>query len=214
METLNISLLILIPVCAYLLGSINSAVWVSKRFFDMDIRDHGSKNAGATNVLRVLGPRAALPVFAFDILKGIIAVSLFHFVQTDGMDNNIADIYHIGLAAVVVLGHIFPIFSGFKGGKGVATILGAAIALQPAAAGIAALVFAIVFFSFRYVSLGSMLGGITFSITICHLLPNESITMRIFSVAVAIMLLITHRKNIGRLLKGSESKISFTKKKV
>lgn len=205
-------ILIILPIIAYLFGSLNPAVWVSKRFFDIDIREHGSKNAGATNVLRVLGPKAALPVFAFDILKGVLAVSLYHLAETHNFENNISDAYKILLAASVVTGHIFPIFSGFKGGKGVATILGAAIALEPTAAGISALVFAVVFFSFRYVSLGSILGGISFSITICHILPHESLTMRLFSICVTIMLLITHRKNISRLLAGTESKISLKKK--
>lgn len=205
-------LILILPIIAYLLGSINPAVWVSKRFYNMDIREHGSKNAGATNVLRVLGPKAALPVFAFDILKGFLAVSLFYLARTQHLGNNIADAYKIFLAASVVLGHIFPVFSGFKGGKGVSTILGAAIAIEPAAAGIAALVFVVVFFSFRYVSLGSMLAGISFSLVICHLLPDESLTMRLFSICVAIMLLITHRKNISRLMAGTESKISLKKK--
>ena len=129
------------------------------------------------------------------------------------MESNVSDAYKILLAACVVLGHIFPVFSGFKGGKGVSTILGAATAIEPTAAGIAAFVFVVVFFSFRYVSLGSMLAGISFSIVICHLLPNESLTMRLFSICVAIMLLITHRKNISRLLAGTESKISLKKKR-
>jgi glycerol-3-phosphate acyltransferase PlsY len=141
-------ILIILPIIAYLFGSINPAVWVSKRFFDIDIREHGSKNAGATNVLRVLGPRAALPVFAFDIFKGFVAVSLYHLAQTHNLENNISDAYKILLAACVVVGHIFPIFSGFKGGKGVATILGAAMALEPSAAGVGALVFLVVYIYF------------------------------------------------------------------
>lgn len=207
------ALIIILPIIAYLLGSINPAVWISKRFHNIDIREHGSKNAGATNVLRVLGPKAALPVFAFDILKGFLSVSLFYLANTSGMESNVSDAYKILLAACVVLGHIFPVFSGFKGGKGVSTILGAATAIEPTAAGIAAFVFVVVFFSFRYVSLGSMLAGISFSIVICHLLPNESLTMRLFSICVAIMLLITHRENISRLLAGTESKISLKKKR-
>lgn len=204
--------LIIVPIIAYLLGSVNSAVWVSKRFYGMDIREHGSKNAGATNVLRVLGPKAALPVFAFDIVKGILAVSLYHFV-VKGFSPNLIDAYKILLAACVVLGHIFPVFSGFKGGKGVATILGAAIAIEPIAAGVAFAAFVILFILFRYVSLGSMTGGIAFAVTICFILPSETIIMRTFSVCVALMLLITHRKNIERLLNGTESKISLKKKK-
>ena len=110
---------ILLVIVAYLLGSIPSAVWIGKRFYGIDVREHGSHNAGATNTLRTLGRRAALPVFAIDILKGFTAVMLSHLSGyapgSDAMFN-----FKIMLVAAAVVGHIFPIFAGFKGGKGVA----------------------------------------------------------------------------------------------
>ena len=117
---------------AYLLGSIPNAVWIGKKYYGIDIREHGSRNAGTTNMLRVLGRRAALPVFALDVLKGFVAVALLGLLK---YDDNISDIWLINLKIIAVfaavLGHIFPIFAGFRGGKGVATTC-AALVLFPA----------------------------------------------------------------------------------
>ncbi len=116
-------------VLAYLLGSIPSAVWIGKKYYGIDIREHGSKNAGTTNMLRVLGRRAAAPVFALDFLKGFVAVTVIELLQYDELIGP-NDIINLKIAAVVaaVLGHIFPIFAGFRGGKGVATLVGSASA--------------------------------------------------------------------------------------
>ena len=117
-------LYILLGVVAYLLGSISSAVWISKKCYKIDIREHGSGNAGATNMLRVLGRKAALPVFVIDFLKGYISVTISHFSDLEG-DNLF--ILKLILAFLAAAGHMFPLYSNFKGGKGVATIAGAMI---------------------------------------------------------------------------------------
>ena len=113
-------------IIAYLLGSIPSAVWIGKKYYGIDIREHGSKNAGTTNMLRVLGRRAALPVFLLDFLKGFVAVTLTEILKYDAYINDMW-LINIKIIAVfaAVLGHIFPIFAGFRGGKGVATLVGA-----------------------------------------------------------------------------------------
>ena len=112
-------------IIAYLLGSIPSAVWIGKKYYGIDIREHGSKNAGTTNMLRVLGRRAALPVFALDFLKGFVAVTIIELMQYDDLIGQ-NDLINLKIVAVfaAVLGHIFPIFAGFRGGKGVAVGLG------------------------------------------------------------------------------------------
>ena len=112
-------------IIAYLLGSIPSAVWIGKKYYGIDIREHGSKNAGTTNMLRVLGRRAALPVFALDFLKGFVAVTIIELMQYDDLigQNDLINLKIVAVCAAV-LGHIFPIFAGFRGGKGVATLVG------------------------------------------------------------------------------------------
>lgn len=196
---------------AYILGSIPSAVWIGTRFYGIDVREHGSKNAGATNTLRVLGPKAALPVFALDFLKGFAAVMLVYFTSyTPGTSQFVN--FQLLLGGLAVVGHIAPIFAGFRGGKGVATLTGIGVALAPMAALLCIAVFAAVLLLTRYVSLGSMIGGICFPVFIHILTPDAPISLVIFGNVVAVLLIFTHRKNIKRLLRGDESKVSFKKK--
>lgn len=193
-----------IIVVAYLLGSIPSAVWIGKWFYGVDVREHGSHNAGATNVLRVLGRRAALPVFLIDGAKGYVAVALSYLTDLEGD----AQFYlRIALIAAVILGHIFPLFAGFKGGKGVATMTGSMLGLAPIAVLLSLAVFVTVLAIWHYVSLGSMTAGVCFPLFI--LLTDgwdSSPSKVIFGVVVAVLLIITHRKNIKRLREGTESK--------
>jgi glycerol-3-phosphate acyltransferase PlsY len=158
--------LIIFTITSYLLGSFSSAVWFGKWFHNTDVREHGSKNAGATNTLRVLGAKAALPVFIVDILKSFLAVQLIWFVPEVVAGTEL--FYQIkllfGISAVV--GHIFPLYSGFKGGKGVASMLGLLLALHPASAGITLAVFAICFASTRIVSISSIIAALSFPIII------------------------------------------------
>ena len=209
-----ISVTILV-ICAYLLGSIPSAVWIGKRYYGIDVREHGSKNAGTTNTLRVLGKRAAIPVFAIDFLKGFLAVTLSNLLAyNESLDNNFIINVKIGLIFAAVLGHIFPIFAGFKGGKGVATIAGAVVGIYPPAILLCLIVWFLSLLITHYVSFSSMLAGVMYPIFIM-ISPqtNHSIPLIIFSLIVAILLIYTHRKNIKRLMAGEESKIYVFKKR-
>ena len=204
---------LLLIVIAYLLGSIPSAVWIGRKFYGIDVREHGSHNAGATNTLRVLGPRAALPVFGIDILKGFVAVTLSHLTRYDDpayiaqFGNDALFNLKIALVAAAVIGHILPIFANFKGGKGVATLTGAVLGVYPAAVLLCLVVFIIVFASTHYVSAGSMSAGIAFPIFVIGFFGERSISLIIFSCLIALLLLYTHRKNIRRLIDHTESKI-------
>jgi glycerol-3-phosphate acyltransferase PlsY len=199
---------IVLAVVAYLLGSIPSAVWIGKHFYGIDIREHGSHNAGTTNMLRVLGRRAALPVFVIDFLKGFVAVTLSNLVFYHNTSLNDLYLVKILLVVAAVLGHIFPLFAGFKGGKGVATMAGAVMGVDPAGVMVCLAVWVAMLMLTHYVSLSSMIAGATFPI-VMMISPktNGSLAMIIFSFVVAIMLVITHRKNIKRLREGTESKI-------
>ena len=207
-------------IIAYLLGSIPSAVWIGKRYYGVDVREHGSKNAGTTNVLRVLGTSAAIPVFAIDFLKGFVAVSIFSLLKYDANIASGAWIVNMKILAVfvVVLGHIFPIFANFRGGKGVATVLGAVTGIQPNIALLCFAVWFIVFAVWHYVSLASIVAGCSFPVFVSifsgsiyarHGLDHTSISFLVFSFVVAVALVWTHRKNVGRLLDGTESKINM-----
>lgn len=209
-------------IIAYLLGSIPSAVWIGKRYYGVDVREHGSKNAGTTNVLRVLGTRAAIPVFVIDFLKGFLAVSIFSLLRYDVNIPSQVWIVNLKILAVfvAVLGHIFPIFANFKGGKGVATALGAVTGIQPNIALLCFAVWVVVFMLWHYVSLASMAAGCAFPVLVSifsgsiyarHGLDHTSISFLVFSFLVAIALVWTHRKNVGRLLDGTESKIDLWK---
>lgn len=197
---LEISLLI---VAGYLLGSIPSAVWIGKWFYGTDVREHGSHNAGATNTLRVLGRRAALPVFIIDAAKGYGAVMLAHLTDLEG---DSFFFLKIGLTAAAILGHIFPIFAGFKGGKGVATMAGCMLAIAPVPMLMGLATFIIVLAATHYVSLGSMTGGVLFPVYIIIVNGFHSPYKIAFGVLVAVVLVITHRKNIKRLREGTENK--------
>ncbi|MDD2385726.1 MAG: glycerol-3-phosphate 1-O-acyltransferase PlsY [Bacteroidales bacterium] len=204
--------LIIFSIISYLIGSFSSAVWYGKWFYKTDVREYGSKNAGATNTLRVLGVKAALPVFITDILKSYLAVQLIWFVP-DIMTGS-EQFYQIKLLFGVsaVIGHIFPLYTNFKGGKGVASMLGLVLALHPAAAGLSLAVFSLVFIFTRIVSISSISAALVFPVIIYLLEKAEIITLSIFSVIAAILIVITHLKNIKRLLKGEEKKMHFKKK--
>ena len=202
-------------VLAYLLGSIPSAVWIGKKYYGIDIREHGSKNAGTTNMLRVLGKRAAIPVFVLDFFKGFAAVSLMGLMR---YDPEITATWLINLKIlavfIAVLGHIFPIFADFKGGKGVATLVGAITGIYPQIILLCFAVWALVFIFSHYVSLASMTAGCSFPLFVIIYSSSEwsrshdvSFTFIVFSFVVAALLIWSHRKNIERLKAGTESKI-------
>ena len=198
---------------AYLLGSIPNAVWIGKKYYGIDIREHGSKNAGTTNMLRVLGKRAALPVFGLDVLKGFVAVTIIDLMKYDSVFADGANetwFYILRFIAVfaAVLGHIFPVFAHFKGGKGVATLVGAVLGIHPITVLLCFGIWFIVLMITHYVSLSSMIAGCCFPIFVL-LSPkiNHSVPLVVFSFVIAALLIWTHRKNIDRLKKGTESKI-------
>jgi len=204
---MNILLFILF---AYLLGSIPTAVWVGKSWYAIDVREHGSKNAGATNTFRVLGKKPGIIVLIIDIIKGAIA-SLLPFYFYTGTTDQVVNLQII-TSIVAVVGHVFPCFANFKGGKGVATSLGVIIGLHPAAAGICMAVFLLVFLTSHYVSLGAMIGAVTFPLSIVFVFHTHSFWLIVFAHVLAILVILAHRKNIQRLLKGEESKMRVFKK--
>ncbi|MBL7937035.1 MAG: glycerol-3-phosphate 1-O-acyltransferase PlsY [Bacteroidia bacterium] len=210
METTTIILLL---VTAYLLGSIPTAVWWGKRYYGIDVREFGSGNAGATNTFRVLGKKAGIPVLCIDILKGTVAVLLAHFSPFVFDSNEFVNL-ELGLGIAALVGHVFPIFAGFRGGKGVATILGIVICLTPITSLLVLGVFLIVLLATRYVSLSSITAGLSFPFFLNIVLKNQNQTLLIFSIFVAALLVITHKKNITRLLKRQETKVNFFTKKV
>jgi glycerol-3-phosphate acyltransferase PlsY len=203
----------ILVILAYLIGSIPTSVWISKTFFNFDIRDYGSGNAGATNSFRVLGPKWGSFVMLIDVIKGVIATSLYilipYYLNNEFARTNFMII--LGLAAVV--GHIFPIWAQFRGGKGVATILGMALAIQPTVALLCLVVFALTLLTTRFVSLSSMLAGIAFMVLILFIFDEKETLYRLFAIIVAFMVIVTHQKNITRLLNGTENKVPLYRKK-
>ena len=198
-------------ILAYLIGSIPTAVWVSKRAFGIDIREHGSGNAGATNTFRVLGSKAGSFVMLVDMLKGFAAVKLSLFSQFSWSSEAITNLQvFLGLAAV--LGHIFPIWASFRGGKGIATLFGMILGIQPLVAVSLIGVFLLMLFLTRYVSLSSISASIAFPVLILFIFREPEVSYRVFAIATACLVVLTHYKNIGRLLHGNENKVPLFKK--
>jgi glycerol-3-phosphate acyltransferase PlsY len=198
---------------AYLFGSIPTAVWVGKRFFGLDVRDHGSKNAGATNTFRVLGKKPGIIVLLVDVLKGLLAVFLPQIFLSTIIDYNELINLKIIAAIFVILGHVFPLFAGFKGGKGVATSLGVIFALHPPAAFICLGIFLIVFLISHFVSLGAIITAISFPLIIIYVFEETSLSLIVFAIVIGIAVVVTHKKNIKRLIDGCENKMYLIKKK-
>jgi len=207
-----ITLSILALVLAYLAGSIPSAVWAGKLFHGIDVREHGSGNAGATNTVRVLGWKTGIPVLIFDLFKGWLAASLPKFLDAapDGSEQMMVLQIVCGMAAIT--GHVFPVFAGFRGGKGVATTFGVLLALHPLLTLTCAGIFLVVLLISGYVSLGSIISVIMFPVLLFTLFPTSSLLFRIFAIAVAIAVVATHSKNIRRLVRGEEKRFLKRKK--
>lgn len=201
----------LLILLAYCIGSIPTAVWVSRRYFDIDIRDYGSGNAGATNTFRVLGSRFGTMVMIVDVLKGLAAVKLAlllpYYIENDIALTNL----QMGLGMAAVLGHIFPLWADFKGGKGVATLFGLVIGISPWTALCCSGVFLLVLYLTRFVSLSSILASIAFPIFILIIFNVDNHAYRVFAIVVALLVILTHQKNISRLLRGSEGKVPILK---
>lgn len=200
-------------VVAYLMGSFSSAVWIGKWFYNTDVRTQGSGNAGATNTFRVLGTKAAIIVMILDIVKAWGAVMLAHAFAGDQLSSNQLIDYKIILGASAVLGHVFPVFTGFKGGKGVASLVGVILALySPYIILIVVAWFAMILAITRYVSLASITGSIVFAILAIFVFHEQNTYLVVLAALIAVFVPITHHQNIKRLLKGAENKLSFRKK--
>lgn len=200
---------------AYFLGSIPTSIWIGQYAKGIDIRHHGSKNAGATNTFRVLGKKYGWWVLIFDILKGTLAANLPHFFSEDlfwGYKDEMLILQLIGGFAAVI-GHVFPIFADFRGGKGVATSLGIVLGINPPAAFVCLSIFLVVFITTRYVSLGAIISALCFPIVSYFFIHDDTRIMIIFTVVLSILVIWAHRKNIDRLLKGAENRMNLFSKK-
>ena len=202
----------LLLIFAYLIGSVPTAVWVSKWVFGIDIREHGSGNAGATNTFRILGKKAGCAVMMGDMFKGFLAVKLAFFSPfLIGGEPFVNLQVFLGLAAV--LGHIFPIWAEFRGGKGIATLFGMILSIQPIVAISLVAVFMLMLFLTRYVSLSSITASIAFPLMILFIFNEHELSYRLFAISTAFLVVLTHHKNINRLLHGNENKVPFFRKR-
>ena len=202
---------VILILVAYFIGSIPTALIISRRFFDIDIREYGSGNMGATNTFRVLGSKYGTIVMICDILKGITAVALYnflpHYLHNELDRTNLM----IGLGLSATLGHIYPLWAQFKGGKGVATLFGMLLAIQPIVAVSCVAVFIAVLYLTRYVSLSSILAGVALPICVLWIYNEKEVFYRVFAVAIAGLIVLTHQKNISRIFKGNESRVPILK---
>ena len=209
MELLFISVGVIV---SYLIGSMPTALWVGKAFYGLDIREHGSGNSGATNTFRVLGKKAGSAVLIIDIIKGLTAASLVRYLPfVDPGTIKFVNLQLLfGLSSV--LGHIFPIYCNFKGGKGIATLVGMVLGIHYISAIACIALFVVVLFSTRYVSLSSILAALAFPLIAVLVYKNEEPMFIAFGIAAAIMVVLTRQKNIVRLVAGNENKAKLLKK--
>ena len=194
-------------LAAYLCGSIPSAVWWGRAFHGVDVREHGSRNAGATNTFRVLGPRAGVPVLLLDVLKGFLPVRLLPIWSGLEPHSDAWTAFRLMLAVAAVVGHLYPVFARFKGGKGIATSLGAVLAIHPGAAAVCLGAFLLVFLATRYVSLGSLIAAVCFPQAVALIFREPSRVLLGFAIGMCLLVFYTHRENIGRLLRGEENRM-------
>ena len=197
---------------AYLLGSIPTAVLIGKWMYGKDVREYGSGNAGATNTFRVLGYKAGIPVLLFDVFKGWLAVTFVSWFSIYNSDNELLMNLQIACGSASILGHIFPIFANFDGGKGVATTLGVILSLHLFASLWTIGIFVGVFMITRYVSLGTLISAVAFPFLVIIIYKTSIPSLMYFSMVFAIVVLFTHQQNIERLLRKEENKIDFGRK--
>ena len=203
-------------ILAYLLGSIPTAVWIGQSFYKIDVREYGSGNAGATNTFRVLGKKAGIPVMLIDILKGFTATNLAYLIgmSTTGATHSVMFVnYELALGIAAVMGHLFPVFAGFRGGKGVATLCGMVLAINLQAALLCVIIFIIILLITHYVSLSSITAGFTYLIGVTFIYPKGINSIVIYGMCICVLILVTHQRNIERLLHGKESKVNLFKRK-
>ena len=198
-------------IIAYLIGSIPTSVWLGKYFYGIDVREYGSGNAGATNTIRTLGLKAGIPVLLFDAFKGWLAAmsANIYFLSSNFYDNDIYFVnFQVILGIVAMIGHIFPIYIGFKGGKGIATFTGVLVAIFPRAVLCLTILYFLVLFITKYVSLASIVTSIAFPVSLLFVFRSHHSTQVfiVFSICTSFLVLFTHKKNIVRLIKGEEPK--------
>ena len=212
---MTIYLIILCTIVAYLIGSLPTSVWLGQAYYGIDIRKHGSGNAGATNTFRILGKQAGIIVLAIDIMKGWAATSLATFLLALNLipyDDLV--IYKIFFGTAAVLGHIFPVYVKFRGGKGIATLIAVIFSINVEAALVCMIIFFIVFFISKYVSLGSLSAALAFPLLLLlpRFYPDEPFIIT-FGFALFAIVVLTHQKNIIRLINGQESKANIRLRK-
>ena len=206
--------LIVIIFLSYLTGSIPTSIIFSKLFRGFDIRDHGSGNAGGTNAWRILGWKLGLSVMLIDIAKGVVATVLISSIKIDTLTLQ-PDVVQIIAGMSAIFGHIWTIFAGFRGGKGVGTGAGMIIGLYPVAALICILIFAIVLLTVRIVSVSSMTAAISLPLVLYILrtyfeFPISDVLLY-FSIFIGLLIVFTHRSNIQKILKGEENRVNFSR---
>ena len=202
---------VLLIIVAYLIGYIPTSVWLGRLFYKIDIREYGSGNAGATNTFRVLGTKPGIIVFVVDLLKGLLAVNLIYLNPTFPVGSELFTTIQVVYGIAAIIGHVFPIYVGFKGGKGVATLFGAILGISFYPTLIMAGIFFLTLFLTRYVSLSSLLAGISFPVLIITIFDASATSLIIFSILIAVLIILTHQKNIERLLNNEESKADLSK---
>jgi glycerol-3-phosphate acyltransferase PlsY len=187
-------------LASYLLGAVPTSYLAARLFRGIDLREHGSRNLGATNLYRVLGWRYAVPVGLLDAAKGLVPVLVF------APQVSSSELFALICGLVAVVGHVFSVFVGFKGGKGVATAAGVMLGLTPAALGVAVLVWAALVYLTGYVSVGSIVAAAIFPLAVYLLEPPEQPAMLWLDIGVAAAIVWFHRGNIQRLFKGTENR--------
>ena len=201
--------ILLYIVLAYLTGAIPFAVWIGKFFCGIDLREFGSNNSGATNAFRVLGAKVGSAVLFLDVFKAWISVNYIYFISDSSLKNQYEIEFQLILGLAAVIGHVFPVYVGFRGGKGIATLLGLLIAIHFSAAIFSLFIFVLILMIFRYVSLASIFASISFPIYLLFFSQNIDFSLIIFAIIVPILSLITHKKNIVRLINKEETKVNF-----
>lgn len=202
-------IIFLFVIASYLIGSIPTAYWIGKIFKGIDIRDHGSGNSGTTNTLRIMGWQYALPTLVLDFLKGF---AVTFFANYAGSQYGLEIIHYkslFGIAAII--GHVFPVFAGFRGGKGIATLAGAVTGISGWVILICLAVFIIITILTRYVSLSSLIATATLPV-LFYFFEGNDLKLCVEGILIFVLVLFTHRKNIRRLVKGEENRISFRRK--
>ena len=199
-------------ILAYLIGSIPTSVWVGKIFYKKDVRNFGSGNAGATNTIRVLGYTAGIPVLIFDIFKAWVVVYVSKQWLSWDVEGDLLVYMQILVGLAAVLGHVYPIYVGFRGGKGVGTLAGVALALFPLAFLSSLVTFIIVVAITRYVSLGSIMAALVFPFFLIFVFKNHSIPLVSLGIFASLFLVYTHRNNIKKLVNGTENKFGAKSK--